>query len=72
MNHAGNPVARWMADSLEAKTPRDDPDRVRPVKPDRAKSGKRIDGMVSSPPRHRVRHRSVVEEAAALPPRHSP
>lgn len=46
-NHAGNPVARWMADSLEAKSPTDDPDRVRPVKPDRGKSGKRIDGMVS-------------------------
>jgi phage terminase large subunit-like protein len=46
-NHAGNPVARWQADCLEAKSPTDDPDRVRPVKPDRAKSGKRIDGMVS-------------------------
>ena len=45
-NHAGNPVARWMADNLEAKSPTDDPDRVRPVKPDRAKTGKRIDGMV--------------------------
>lgn len=43
--HFGNPVARWMADNLEAKTPRDDPDRLRPVKPDREKSGKRIDGM---------------------------
>lgn len=41
----GNPVARWMADNLEAKHPTDDPDRVRPVKPDRRKSGKRIDGM---------------------------
>lgn len=43
----GNPVARWMADSLEAKSPADDPDRTRPVKPDRGKSGKRIDGMVT-------------------------
>ncbi|KLL11626.1 hypothetical protein BL254_10465 [Protofrankia sp. BMG5.30] len=41
----GNPVARWMADNLECKSPRDDPDRIRPVKPDRGKSGKRIDGM---------------------------
>jgi phage terminase large subunit-like protein len=45
--HAGNPVARWMADCLEAKSPADDPERLRPVKPDRAKEGKRIDGMVS-------------------------
>ncbi|NGO46303.1 hypothetical protein [Streptomyces ureilyticus] len=41
----GNPVARWMADNLEAKHPTDDPDRVRPVKPGRKTSGKRIDGM---------------------------
>lgn len=45
LKHGGNPVARWMADNLEAKRPRDDPDRVRPVKPERHKSGKRIDGM---------------------------
>jgi phage terminase large subunit-like protein len=44
--HQGaNPVSRWHADSVEAKTPSDDPDRMRPVKPDRQKSGKRIDGM---------------------------
>lgn len=41
----GNPVARWMADNLEVKSPTDDPDRIRPVKPDRNKSGVRIDGM---------------------------
>ncbi|MFJ5156326.1 terminase large subunit [Streptomyces sp. NPDC088353] len=45
LKHGGNPVARWMADNLEAKRPRDDPDRVRPVKPERHKTGKRIDGM---------------------------
>lgn len=45
--HFGNPVARWMADAVERKSPRDDPDRMRPVKPDRDKSGKRIDGIVS-------------------------
>ncbi|MGW1662928.1 terminase large subunit [Streptomyces microflavus] len=45
--HYGNPVARWMADNLECKSPRDDPDRIRPVKPDRGKTGKRIDGMPS-------------------------
>lgn len=47
IQHFGNPVSRWMADALEAKTPRDDPDRLRPVKPDREKSGKRIDGMAA-------------------------
>ncbi|MCZ7414303.1 terminase large subunit [Streptomyces sp. WMMC897] len=45
LTHFGNPVAQWMADALECKSPRDDPDRIRPVKPDRGKSGKRIDGM---------------------------
>lgn len=43
--HHGNPVARWMADNLEAKRPTDDPDRIRPVKPNRDREGKRIDGM---------------------------
>jgi phage terminase large subunit-like protein len=43
--HFGNPTARWMADNLECKSPTDDPDRIRPVKPARDKSGKRIDGM---------------------------
>lgn len=45
LQHFGNPAAQWMADNLEVKSPRDDPDRLRPVKPDREKSGKRIDGM---------------------------
>ncbi len=45
LKHGGNPVARWMADNLEAKHPADDPDRVRPVKPNRDKSGLRIDGL---------------------------
>jgi phage terminase large subunit-like protein len=43
--HYGNPVARWMADNIESKSPTDDPDRIRPVKPNRDKSGKRIDGL---------------------------
>lgn len=43
----GNPVSRWMADCLQAKTPADDPDRIRPVKPARESTGKRIDGMVT-------------------------
>ncbi|MFJ4687066.1 terminase large subunit [Streptomyces sp. NPDC088789] len=45
IQHFGNPVARWMADVVEKKSPRDDPDRQRPVKPDREKTGKRIDGI---------------------------
>lgn len=45
VKHGGNPVARWMADNLDAKHPRDDPDRVRPVKPERGRTGKRIDGL---------------------------
>jgi phage terminase large subunit-like protein len=45
ISHGGNPVSRWMADNLDAKRPRDDPDRLRPVKPDRARSHIRIDGM---------------------------
>lgn len=45
LRHGGNPVARWMADNLEVKTPTDDPDRMRPVKPDRGSSGLRVDGM---------------------------
>ncbi|MEN2423018.1 terminase TerL endonuclease subunit [Streptomyces rimosus] len=47
LRHGGNPVARWMADNLTAKRPADDPDRVRPVKPERMRSGKRIDGAVA-------------------------
>ncbi len=47
LQHGGHPVLRWMADNLEAKSPVGDPDRVRPVKPDRLRVGKRIDGMVT-------------------------
>lgn len=47
LSHFGNPAAIWMAESLEGKSPADDPDRMRPVKPDRDKEGKRIDGMVA-------------------------
>jgi phage terminase large subunit-like protein len=45
VKHGGNPVIAWMADNLDAKRPRDDPDRIRPVKPERGASGKRIDGF---------------------------
>ncbi|MDP8961540.1 MAG: terminase large subunit [Actinomycetota bacterium] len=43
--HGGNPVARWMADNLEVRSPRDNPEMLRPVKPNRDASDKRIDGM---------------------------
>jgi phage terminase large subunit-like protein len=66
LKHAGNPVARWMADALEAKTPRDDPDRIRPVKPDRQKSGRRIDGMVAL--LHAIESSTALVEEAAPPP----
>jgi phage terminase large subunit-like protein len=43
--HGGHPVARWNADSLEVK--QDENENVKPVKPNRGASGKRIDGMVA-------------------------
>jgi phage terminase large subunit-like protein len=42
-NHQGHPVARWCFDSVEVK--RDDQDNIRPVKPDRQKTAKRIDAV---------------------------
>jgi phage terminase large subunit-like protein len=48
LEHYGNPVARWCADSIEKRSPTDNPDLMKPVKPDRLKVAKRIDGMVSS------------------------
>ncbi len=65
LRHGGNPVAAWMADALEAKSPADDPDRVRPVKPDRRKTGKRIDGMVTL--LQAIDGRMALDEAPAAP-----
>lgn len=45
LNHGGNPVSRWNIDSLEVKM--DPQENIRPVKPDRAKSSARIDGIVA-------------------------
>lgn len=45
--HGGNPVTRWNMDALEVRKHRDDPDLIKPVKPDRATGEKRIDGAVS-------------------------
>jgi len=40
--HGGNPVLRWMADNMVVKQ-----DPAGNVKPDKAKSTQRIDGMVA-------------------------
>jgi len=45
IRHGGNPVLRWMADSMDVK--QDPAGNLKPVKPDRGKSGKRIDGIVA-------------------------
>lgn len=41
----GNPVLRWMADCVEVR--QDDQGNIKPVKPDRVKSTRRIDGIVA-------------------------
>ena len=46
LHHGGHPVTRWNVDSLEVK--RDHSDNIRPVKPNRQISGKRIDGVLAS------------------------
>jgi len=45
IRHGGNPVLRWMSDSMTVK--QDPAGNIKPVKPDRGKSGKRIDGIVA-------------------------
>lgn len=46
LNHGGNPVARWMAGCVAFAT--DGRDNIAPVKPDRRRVPKRIDGIVAS------------------------
>jgi len=43
--HHGNPVARWCFDSVEVRRARYNPDLIRPDKPERGRSGKRIDAV---------------------------
>lgn len=43
--HHGNPLARFCFDSCEARTATFNPDLIRPDKPDRAKTAKRIDAV---------------------------
>jgi phage terminase large subunit-like protein len=45
IRHGGNRVLRWMADSMEVK--QDPAGNIKPCKPDRGKTGKRIDGIVA-------------------------
>jgi phage terminase large subunit-like protein len=46
VRHGGHPVLRWMADCMTVKS--DLNGNVRPVKPDRLKNSKRIDGIVAA------------------------
>jgi phage terminase large subunit-like protein len=45
LNHGGHPILRWNA--LCTRVKGNDQDDIRPVKPERNKSAKRIDGMVA-------------------------
>ena len=45
LNHGGHPVLRWMADCMTVK--QDPAGNIKPVKPDRRATGKRIDGIVA-------------------------
>lgn len=44
--HGGNPVTEWQADNVEVQT--DVNGNIRPIKPQHAASGKRIDGIVAA------------------------
>jgi len=46
VNHGGNPVLTWMMDCTDCYT--NPTGLIRPVKPNRQKSGKRIDGIVAA------------------------
>jgi len=46
INHGGNPVMTWMVSCTEIKY--GEGDLIKPVKPDRKKTGKRIDGVIAS------------------------
>jgi phage terminase large subunit-like protein len=65
IRHGGNPVLRWNADCLVVK--RDPADNVKPVKPDRDRSTKRIDGMITLVNGLYCWQRRPAEEAAPEP-----
>jgi phage terminase large subunit-like protein len=45
--HGGNPAVRWCVDSLEVRHAREDATLIRPSKPDRQKSARRIDAVTA-------------------------
>lgn len=45
LNHGGNPVAAWNANAVEVK--KDNNENIRPIKPDRSATGKRVDGILA-------------------------
>lgn len=47
IEHAGNPVSRWNADGAQVRYPRDDPDTIKLVKPQRLTAHTRIDGYAA-------------------------
>jgi phage terminase large subunit-like protein len=44
-SHHANPVAAWCFDNVEVRSPAGEPDLIRPDKPERGKTGKRIDAV---------------------------
>ncbi len=47
LRHRANPVARWNIDCTEVKKNRDNPDLIKPVKPERQADGRRIDATLA-------------------------
>lgn len=45
LNHGGNPILRWMARSVEIRP--DEIGNIKPVKPDRKRNTRRVDGIVA-------------------------
>jgi len=46
--HHGNPVAAWCFDNVQVRKAPYDPELIRPDKPDRGKTGKRIDAVTAA------------------------
>lgn len=44
-HHHGNPVAQWCFDNVEVRRSRENPELIRPDKPERGATGKRIDAV---------------------------
>lgn len=44
-NHHGNPVAQWCFDNVEVRRSKENPELMRPDKPERSATGKRIDAV---------------------------